>query len=136
MLKYVYKITITDDFIFHSSSRTDIIKKINNYYKNDITFKPYTKCILNNVLRVEGEIKYHRGLKSIEKFDMDTFYGAYIEAYMETLSNRNLTHKESVRRLKNTFVNYIDDVVITSLNNNESYDDINNKINIVGLISV
>ena len=28
MLKYVYKITITDDFIFHSSSRTDIIKRL------------------------------------------------------------------------------------------------------------
>jgi len=134
MMKYVYKITLTDYYIFYSSSRKEVIEKINSYYENDTSFKPYTSFIFNNIL--SGKTTSHRGVDCIEKFKYDTFYQAYIEAYLETLNYRNLTNKESVRRLKNTFVNYIDDVVISSLNNNESYEDINNKINIVGLISV
>jgi len=133
-MKYVYKITLTDYYIFYSSSRKEVIKKINEYHEKDASFKPYTSFIFNNIL--SGKTTSHRGVECIEYFESDTFYQAYIEAYLETLTHRNLTHKESVRRLKNTFVNYIDDVVISSLNNNESYEDINSKINIVGLISV
>lgn len=134
MMKYVYKITLTNDYIFYSSSRAEVIEKINNYYKDDTSFKPYTSFIFNNILG--GKQSTHRGVKCIEMIESDTFYKAYIDAYLETLEARNLKHRESVRRLKNIFIKYIDNVVISSLNNNESYDDINYKVNSIGLISI
>ncbi len=137
MIKNIYKITLSNEDIFYTSSREDLITIVNDYYSTNDNWKPYTIHSINNILYSKYKNKKSRGVISIERFNADVFYEKYITAYLQTLEGRNKKyHEESVRRLKNQFVSYIDAVILKAKNNNENEAEIDMKINNIGLIAV
>ena len=137
MIKNIYKITLSNNDVFYTSSRQHLITIVNDYHSTNESFKPYTIHTINNILYSKYENKKSRGVISIERFNADIFYEKYITAYLHTLEGRNKKyHDESLRRLKNQFISYIDDVILKAKNNNENDAEIDMKINNIGLIAV
>ena len=62
MIRTIFKITLEDDKSYYTTSRVDVVNKINDYHKEDETFKQYNINTINGVLYNNN--KKVRGVKT------------------------------------------------------------------------
>ena len=52
MIRIIFKITLDDDKIYYTADRNDVVNKINDFHKDDETFKKYNINTINGVLYI------------------------------------------------------------------------------------
>jgi hypothetical protein len=137
MIRTIFKITFTDDTTYYTADRIDVVNKINDFHKDDDTFKKYTIGTINGVLY--NSQKNVRGVKNVERFNVRDFYKDYIDTYTEKI-NKNKNGKnyneQSIKRLQNHFISFINMEILTAKNNGETDDNIKENIYKIAMLKV
>ncbi len=129
MIRTIFKITFTDDTIYYTADRNDVVNKINDFYKDDENFKPYTLGTINGVLY--NNQKKVRGVNNVERFNVRDFYKDFIDKYTDKIvknKNGKEYHEQSIKRLQNIFISFINMEILTAKNNGETDDKIKEHI--------
>ena len=110
MIRTIFKITFENDELYYTTSRVDVVNKINEHHKDDVTFKKYNINTINGVLYNDN--KNVRGVKIVERFNVRDFYKEYIDTYTEQINGSSFNHGKkysnaSVTRLQNQFIGFI-----------------------------
>ena len=133
MIRIIFKLTLDDDTIYYTADRNDVVNKINDYHKDDETFKRYNINTINGVL-YNKQKNWRGGIKNVERIGVRDFYKDYIDKYTKkinkTLINKNGKeyNEQSIKRLQNHFINFINMEILPQLNNGETYDNIKPQI--------
>ncbi len=135
----IYKITMNDDKCYYTDSREDLVSYVNNYYKDDATFKQYTISTINGILY--NKYENARGIKSIEKFDANEYYKNYLDIYINNLNEKakakNKTYSDgTIKRFKYHYITLLNTIEFEARNNGDNDDIVKQKINTIGLIKV
>lgn len=132
MIRIIFKITLDDDKIYYTADRNDVVNKINDFHKDDETFKKYNINTINGVLY--NRQKSWRGVKNVERIAVRDFYKDYIDRYTEKI-NKTLINKngkqytdQSLKRLQNLFIIFINAEIIPRMNDGETDDNIKQHI--------
>ena len=137
MIRTIFKITFTDDTTYYTADRIDVVNKINDFHKDDDAFKKYTIGTINGVLY--NSQKNVRGVKNVERFNVRDFYKDYIDTYTEKI-NKNKNGKnyneQSIKRLQNHFISFINMEILTAKNNGETDDNIKENIYKIAMLKV
>ena len=137
MIRTIFKITFADDTTYYTADRIDVVNKINDFHKDDDTFKKYTIGTINGVLY--NSQKNVRGVKNVERFNVRDFYKDYIDTYTEKI-NKNKNGKnyneQSIKRLQNHFISFINMEILTAKNNGETDDNIKENIYKIAMLKV
>ena len=67
MIRIIFKITLDDDKIYYTADRNDVVNKINDFHKDDETFKKYniTDKKVGVVLKMLSELQCVNFIKII-----------------------------------------------------------------------
>ena len=136
MIRTIFKIEFDDDKCYYTTSRTDVVNKINEFHKDDETFKQYTINTINGVLYNQN--KKVRGVKNVERFNVRDFYKEYIDTYTDKIhnnSNGKIYNEHSIKRLQNHFIAFINMEILTAKNSGETDDNIKQHINKVAMLT-
>jgi|TARA_R110000824_G_scaffold200682_1_gene384711 hypothetical protein len=136
MIRTIFKITLPDDTIYYTTSRNDVVNKINDFNKDDGRFKKYTIGTINGVLY--NNQKKVRGVKDVERFNVRDFYKEYIDTYTDKIhnnSNGKIYNEHSIKRLQNHFIAFINMEILTAKNSGETDDNIKQHINKVAMLT-
>lgn len=135
MIRTIFKITFTDDRVYYTADRTDVVDKINEYHKDDEKFKQYTIGTINGVLY--NNQKKVRGVKYVERFNVRDFYKEFIDRYTEKINqnkNGKTYNEQSIKRLQNQFINFINMEILPAKNSGETDDTIKEHIYKVAML--
>jgi len=136
MIRTIFKITFTDNTIYFTTDRNDVVNKINDFNKDDVRFKKYTIGTINGVLY--NKQKKVRGVKDVERFNAREFYKDYIENYTTKIHNNTngkVYHPQSIKRLQNHFIEFINMEILIAKNSGETDDNIKQHINKVAMLT-
>jgi len=138
MIRTIFKIRFDDDKCYYTTSRTDVVNKINEFHKDDETFKQYTINTINGVLYNQN--KKVRGVKNVERFNVRDFYKDYIDTYTEKINGSSFNDgkiysEASIKRLQNQFIDFINMEILPQKNNGETDDNIKEHIYKVAMLS-
>ena len=131
MIRTIFKITYPNDDSYYTASRLDVVDKINEYHKDDDTFKKYNINTINGVLYNDN--KNVRGVKSVERFNVRDFYKEYIDTYTEKINGSSYNNgkkysKASISRLQNQFIDFINVEILPQKNSGATDDTIKEHI--------
>ena len=131
MIRTIFKITFENDELYYTTSRVDVVNKINEHHKDDVTFKKYNINTINGVLYNDN--KNVRGVKIVERFNVRDFYKEYIDTYTEQINGSSFNHGKkysnaSVTRLQNQFIGFINMEILKQKNNGVADDTIKEHI--------
>jgi len=137
MIRTIFKITLEDDKSYYTTSRVDVVNKINDYHKDDETFKQYNINTINGVLYNNN--KKVRGVKNVERFNVRDFYKDYIDTYTDKINGSSFNHgknysQSSIKRLQNQFIDFINMEILEQKNNGETDDNIKEHIYKVAML--
>jgi len=131
MPRTIFKITFFDDSYYYTTSRLDVVDKINHYHKDDDTFKKYNINTINGVLYNNN--KCVRGVKDVENFGVRDFYKEYIDTYTEKIhgssyNNGKKYSQASINRLQQQFIEFINTIFLQQTNSGETDDSVREHI--------
>tara|TARA_R110000803_G_scaffold21943_1_gene54807 strand:+ start:1081 stop:1500 length:420 start_codon:yes stop_codon:yes gene_type:complete len=131
MIRTIFKITFNDDTIYFTTSRNDVINKINEFHKDDENFKKYTLGTINGVLY--NTQKKVRGVKDVERFNVRDFYKEFIDSYTDKINKNRINDGKtysphSIQRLQNRFIEFINMEILDAKNNGQTDDTIKEHI--------
>ena len=113
----LYKVVLNDDSVFYTNHRTEICDYLNKRNEGVENYRPYTTNKINSVLY--NNTKKTIGFKSIERFYVNDYYQEYIDAYIDNLLLKKNYTEKSLRRIKNQYLMFINDIEIGLRNNGE-----------------
>ena len=136
----IYKLTFDDDKCFYTDNRFALVDVINEKNKDDKTFNPFKHSTIDGILY--NRYKKHRGgIKSVEKFDAQTYYEEYINTYIADLVAKAQLRKKtysdgSIKRFKYHFITLLNSIEFNARNNGDTDEMVKEKINTFGMIKV
>jgi len=140
MRMIIYKITFDDDKCFYTDNRNDLVVAINERNKHDDTFKKFKHSTIDGILY--NNYKKHRGgVKSVEKFDAQTYYEEYINTYINNIIEKraksNKTYSDgAIKRFKYHFITLLNSIEFDARNNGDTDEMVKEKIETIGMIKV
>jgi len=136
----IYKLTFDDGKCFYTDDRHDMVDVINEKNKDDETFKKFKYSTIDGILYNRYK-KYRGGIKSVEKFDAQTYYQQYIDTYIANLvenkAKANKTYSDgAIKRFKYHFITLLNAIEFEARNNGDTDEMVEHKIKTMGMIKV
>ena len=123
----LYKVVFDDDSVFYTNDRSEICDVLNKRNEGVDGYKPYTINKINSVLY--NNTKKTIGFKTIQRYYVSDYYQVYIDAYVNNLLTKKQYTDKSLKRIKNQYLLFINDIEIALRNNGEGDAVVKQRIN-------
>jgi|TARA_R110002096_G_C14257415_1_gene694351 hypothetical protein len=134
MKKTIYKLTKKNDDVYYTNNRHELVDVINKDNTEDDTFKPYNINTINGLLYNNN--KQRRGVKALERFNGQEYFKEYLDDYANQLTEQKTYTHQTIRKFKQHFLSFLNEIEITSRNNGDDDAVIRQRINSVGLLKI
>jgi len=122
----LYIMVLDDNSVFYTNDRRDICEFLNLRNAGIKRYNPYTLGRINSVLY--NNTKKTVGFKTIERHYANEYYSEYVDEYIKNLLLKKYYTTNSLARIKNQYVCFINGIEVALRNNGLGDDAIKERI--------
>ena len=122
----LYKTILDDDTHFYTNDRREICQFLNNRNRYNDGYKPYTTNRINGVLYNNSTKR--DGFVDIQKFYVNEYFKEYTDKYINNLLKKKNYTENSLNRVKNQYVAFINSIEINMRNNGAGDDAVAERL--------